>query len=201
LLSRQPEPPPSAGLVHGRWDMSWVGNGGSGVQTGGHRPSSHSNAAVRTYTRCNRGDGPGGERPVRHRGGQRVRRHARRHGLFLPGRGPVRGPSRPPSQLPRPGPTRKRCGRRTTNRSGSCCPGPPTRWPATSAGALDELAVKDGRRLLAELVLDEAGGRLSQPSQTLPRVQNKARLLRALYGRLDRLQDPAHGPEEATSAP
>ncbi|MFD3932644.1 restriction endonuclease [Streptomyces sp. NPDC058614] len=47
----------------------------------------------------------------------------------------------------------------------------------------------DGRRLFAEIVLGEADGRLPQPSRNLHGVQNKARLLRALYERLDRLQD------------
>ncbi|WUW92550.1 restriction endonuclease [Streptomyces sp. NBC_01451] len=55
----------------------------------------------------------------------------------------------------------------------------------------------DGRRLLAEIVLGEADGRLSQRSRNLHGVKNKARLLRALYERLDRLQDAALAVETA----
>lgn len=57
----------------------------------------------------------------------------------------------------------------------------------------------DGRRLLAEIVLREADGRLAQRSRTLHGVKNKARLLRALYERLDRLQDTVPAVEAATS--
>ncbi|MGW0538101.1 hypothetical protein [Streptomyces sp. NPDC003032] len=42
--------------------------------------------------------------------------------------------------------------------------------------------------MFAELILREADGRLSQPCTSLHRVQNRARLVRALYERLDRLQ-------------
>ncbi|MGW4758523.1 restriction endonuclease [Streptomyces chartreusis] len=52
-----------------------------------------------------------------------------------------------------------------------------------------QLPDDDGRRLLAEIVLGEADGRLSQRSRNLHRVKNKARMLRALYERLDRLQE------------
>lgn len=55
----------------------------------------------------------------------------------------------------------------------------------------ERLPDDDGRRLFAELVLGEAAGRLSLYSRTLQGVQNKARLLRALYERLDRLQQSA----------
>ncbi|MEH0432081.1 MULTISPECIES: restriction endonuclease [Streptomyces] len=49
----------------------------------------------------------------------------------------------------------------------------------------------DGRRLLAEIVLGEADSRLPLRSRNLHRVKNRARMLRALYERLDRLQDAA----------
>ncbi|MFL4910918.1 restriction endonuclease [Streptomyces sp. MMS24-I2-30] len=52
------------------------------------------------------------------------------------------------------------------------------------AGTLPET---DGRRLFAETVLAETAT-LAKPSRDLKGVQSKARLLRALYGRLDRLQ-------------
>jgi hypothetical protein len=58
----------------------------------------------------------------------------------------------------------------------------------------------DGRRLFAEIVLGEAGSRLSQRSRNLHGVRNKARLLRALYGRLDRLQDAVPAMEASTGA-
>ncbi|TJZ93620.1 restriction endonuclease [Actinacidiphila oryziradicis] len=57
----------------------------------------------------------------------------------------------------------------------------------------------DGRRLLAEIVLGEADGRLPQRSRNLHGVQNKARMLRALYERLDRLQDAVPAVEATTS--
>ncbi|MEV0097344.1 restriction endonuclease [Streptomyces sp. NPDC050738] len=65
----------------------------------------------------------------------------------------------------------------------------------------ERLPDDDGRRLLAEIVLGEAGGRIAQPSRTLRRVQNKARLLQALYERLDRLGDcvPITGATTSTS--
>ncbi|WP_329446317.1 restriction endonuclease [Streptomyces canus] len=49
----------------------------------------------------------------------------------------------------------------------------------------------DGWRLLAEIVLGEADSRLPLRSRNLRRVKNKARMLRAIYERLDRLQDAA----------
>ncbi|MFB7649440.1 restriction endonuclease [Streptomyces sp. NPDC056084] len=53
----------------------------------------------------------------------------------------------------------------------------------------------DGKRVFAEIVLSEAASRLPGPSSTLRGVQNKARLLRALYERLDRLVEAT--PEQA----
>ncbi|MCX4970950.1 DUF6415 family natural product biosynthesis protein [Streptomyces sp. NBC_00654] len=54
------------------------------------------------------------------------------------------------------------------------------------ADILDE---DTGPRALAEILLAEAQRRLSTPHQgTLHCVQNRARLIRALYDRLDRLQ-------------
>ncbi|MEU2134983.1 DUF6415 family natural product biosynthesis protein [Streptomyces sp. NPDC018352] len=53
------------------------------------------------------------------------------------------------------------------------------------------LPKNDGRGALAEVVLREADGRLSAPLQgTACCVQNRARLVRALYTRLDRLTEP-----------
>ncbi|MFE2601071.1 DUF6415 family natural product biosynthesis protein [Streptomyces sp. NPDC059396] len=50
----------------------------------------------------------------------------------------------------------------------------------------------DGRGAFAEVVLREADGRLSAPLKGTARcVQNRARLVRALYTRLDRLTEPA----------
>ncbi|MFB6608655.1 restriction endonuclease [Streptomyces noursei] len=62
------------------------------------------------------------------------------------------------------------------------------------------LADDDGKRLFAEIVLGEAAGRLSLPSLTLRGVQNKARLLRALYERRDRLVEAAPEPVDTPSA-
>ncbi|MFJ4689373.1 DUF6415 family natural product biosynthesis protein [Streptomyces sp. NPDC088789] len=54
------------------------------------------------------------------------------------------------------------------------------------------LPKSDGRGALAEIVLRKADGRLSQPPQGTARcVQNRARLVQALYTRLDRLTEPA----------
>ncbi|GHH88826.1 hypothetical protein GCM10018793_69940 [Streptomyces sulfonofaciens] len=54
------------------------------------------------------------------------------------------------------------------------------------------LPKSDGRSALAEVVLREADGRLSVPLKgTACCVQNRARLVRALYTRLDRLTEPA----------
>lgn len=53
------------------------------------------------------------------------------------------------------------------------------------------VAVLDGRGALAEVVLREADRRLSVPPTGTARcVQNRARLVRALYTRLDRLAEP-----------
>ncbi|MEV5455219.1 DUF6415 family natural product biosynthesis protein [Streptomyces sp. NPDC052535] len=50
------------------------------------------------------------------------------------------------------------------------------------------LPKNDGRGALADVILREAAGRLSQPIQGTARcAQNRARLVRALYERLDRL--------------
>lgn len=54
------------------------------------------------------------------------------------------------------------------------------------------LPKSDGRGALAEVILREADGRLSAPLKgTAQCVQNRARLVRALYTRLDRLTEPA----------
>jgi hypothetical protein len=58
----------------------------------------------------------------------------------------------------------------------------------------------DGRRVLAELILQEADGRLSQPCTSLNQVHNRARLIRALYERLDRLQPVAAPVDDAAAA-
>ncbi|MFF8919498.1 restriction endonuclease [Streptomyces sp. NPDC015032] len=55
----------------------------------------------------------------------------------------------------------------------------------------------DGRGALAEIVLQEADRRLSVPPEGTARcVQNRARLVRALYERLDRLE-AAPAPDRA----
>ncbi|MCF2131076.1 DUF6415 family natural product biosynthesis protein [Strepomyces sp. STD 3.1] len=52
------------------------------------------------------------------------------------------------------------------------------------------LPKSDGRGALAEVILREANGRLSAPLKgTACCVQNRARLVRALYSRLDRLTE------------
>ncbi|GGZ83678.1 restriction endonuclease [Streptomyces rubiginosohelvolus] len=66
------------------------------------------------------------------------------------------------------------------------------------AGRLPE---HDGRRLFAELILQEADGRLSEPCTSLHRVQNRARLIRALYERLDRVQPEAPSGTAAAASP
>ncbi|WP_326681070.1 restriction endonuclease [Streptomyces sp. NBC_01237] len=54
------------------------------------------------------------------------------------------------------------------------------------------LPKSDGRSALAELILREADGRLSAPLKRTARcAQNRARLVRSLYTRLDRLTEPA----------
>ncbi|MFF2521466.1 DUF6415 family natural product biosynthesis protein [Streptomyces liangshanensis] len=53
----------------------------------------------------------------------------------------------------------------------------------------NQLPRSSGRRALADVVLREAEGRLSAPLEgTVRCVQNRARLVRALYERLDRLE-------------
>ncbi|MEU8708598.1 restriction endonuclease [Streptomyces sp. NPDC048565] len=53
------------------------------------------------------------------------------------------------------------------------------------------LPKSDGRGALAEVVLREADGRLSAPLEGTARcAQNRARLVQALYTRLDRLTEP-----------
>ncbi|MFE4539691.1 restriction endonuclease [Streptomyces scopuliridis] len=64
----------------------------------------------------------------------------------------------------------------------------------------DRFPEDDGRRLFAELILQEADGRLSQPCTSLHRVKNRARLIRSLYERLDRLEAAAPV-DEAASTP
>ncbi|MFJ4010874.1 DUF6415 family natural product biosynthesis protein [Streptomyces sp. NPDC090026] len=55
-------------------------------------------------------------------------------------------------------------------------------------GHVAELAQDDPTRALSEVVLREANGRLTEPYDgTMACVQNRARLVRALYERLDRL--------------
>ncbi|MEU6285522.1 restriction endonuclease [Streptomyces sp. NPDC047028] len=54
------------------------------------------------------------------------------------------------------------------------------------------LPKSDGRGALAEVVLRETEGRLAAPLKgTAPCVQHRARLVRSLYTRLDRLTEPA----------
>lgn len=54
------------------------------------------------------------------------------------------------------------------------------------------LPKNDGRGAFAEVILREAEGRLSAPLKgTAHCVQNRARLVQALYTRLDRLTEPA----------
>ncbi|MEU2098723.1 restriction endonuclease [Streptomyces globisporus] len=65
----------------------------------------------------------------------------------------------------------------------------------------DRLPQDDGRRVFAELILEEADGRLSQPCTSLNRVHNRARLIRALYERLDRLEAAVPVHESAAAAP
>lgn len=53
------------------------------------------------------------------------------------------------------------------------------------------LPKNDGRGALAEIILREATGHLSAPIQGTARcAQNRARLVRALYERMDRLTEP-----------
>ncbi|MET9016909.1 restriction endonuclease [Streptomyces olivaceoviridis] len=66
-------------------------------------------------------------------------------------------------------------------------------------GCATRLPEDDGRRLFAEVILQEADGCLSQPCTSLSRVHNRARLIRALYERLDRLQGAAAPADEAAA--
>ncbi|MEV0976614.1 restriction endonuclease [Streptomyces sp. NPDC049915] len=69
--------------------------------------------------------------------------------------------------------------------------------PATAVAAdvkrhAAQLSPDSGPRALAEVVLAEAERRLSAPPQaTVHSVQHRARLVRALYERLDRIQAAA----------
>lgn len=61
----------------------------------------------------------------------------------------------------------------------------------------DQLPKNSGPRVLADVVLREAEGRLSATLEgTVRCVQNRARLVRALYERMDRLE-AALAPEKA----
>ncbi len=51
----------------------------------------------------------------------------------------------------------------------------------------DRLPENDGRRLFAEFVMSQADGCLARPARNLFRTRGRARTLRALYERLDRL--------------
>ncbi|MFF9556276.1 DUF6415 family natural product biosynthesis protein [Streptomyces albus] len=58
------------------------------------------------------------------------------------------------------------------------------------------LPKNDDRGALTDVILREAAGRLSQPIQGTARcAQNRARLVRALYERLDRLNGRVRGTE------
>ncbi|GAA0544373.1 MULTISPECIES: hypothetical protein [Streptomyces] len=62
--------------------------------------------------------------------------------------------------------------------------------------AANHLAADHPARVLAEHILEESNRRLSRALQgTVPCVQDRARLCRALYGRLDRLTDKIDGPD------
>lgn len=58
----------------------------------------------------------------------------------------------------------------------------------------------DGRRLFAEFVMGQADDCLARPSRNLLRIRDRARTLRALYERLDRLQGAAPAAEATTTA-
>ncbi|MFK4070413.1 restriction endonuclease [Streptomyces sp. NPDC029674] len=62
------------------------------------------------------------------------------------------------------------------------------------------LPENDGRRLFAEFVVGQADDCLARPSRTLLRVRDRARTLRALYERLDRLQGATPAVETTTTA-
>ncbi|GHB75726.1 hypothetical protein GCM10010331_74430 [Streptomyces xanthochromogenes] len=65
----------------------------------------------------------------------------------------------------------------------------------------DRLPEDDGRRVFAELILQEADGCLSRPCTSLERVQSRARLIRSLYERLDRLEAAVPVGTPAAAAP
>ncbi|MFD6534924.1 restriction endonuclease [Streptomyces goshikiensis] len=63
-----------------------------------------------------------------------------------------------------------------------------------------ELPLDDGRRALAEVVLGEAEKGLATPVEATVRcAQDRARIVRALYERLDRLKQPGPANAEAPS--
>ncbi|TMU99957.1 restriction endonuclease [Streptomyces sp. DASNCL29] len=65
----------------------------------------------------------------------------------------------------------------------------------------DQLPVDDPARVLAEDVLEESRRRLSRSLQGTARcAQDRARLVRALYGRLDRLTEKMDSPEPSPAA-
>ncbi|MGJ5899308.1 restriction endonuclease [Streptomyces niveiscabiei] len=66
------------------------------------------------------------------------------------------------------------------------------------AGRLPE---DDGRRLFAEFVVGQADDCLARPARNLLQVRDRARTLRALYERLDRLKDTAPAVDSATGSP
>lgn len=63
-----------------------------------------------------------------------------------------------------------------------------------------QLPLQDGRRALAEVVLDEAEKGLAAPVEaTVRSAQGRARIVRELYERLDRLEQPGPATTEAPS--
>ncbi|GHA72023.1 hypothetical protein GCM10010372_83680 [Streptomyces tauricus] len=58
----------------------------------------------------------------------------------------------------------------------------------------------DGRRLFAEFVMGQTDDCLARASRNLLRIRDRARTLRALYERLDRLQDAAPAAAATTTA-
>jgi hypothetical protein len=58
----------------------------------------------------------------------------------------------------------------------------------------------DGRHLCAEVVMGQADDCLARLSRKLFRIRDRARTLRALYERLDRLQGTAPAAEATTTA-
>ncbi|MFF3276603.1 DUF6415 family natural product biosynthesis protein [Streptomyces chrestomyceticus] len=74
---------------------------------------------------------------------------------------------------------------------------------ATEVRGRTALLPRDDRRLVVtRIVLDEAAGRLAAPGpNTLHGVQHRARLIRALYARLDHLKDALPAASTASAAP